>query len=104
LGVLGLALLLPAAPVAIAEPEEHPECPASTLEQARTLGDELFEQGAYRRAGNCYQAAREFDLANRAFLKAVEPESAATARQLSDQRDHAKMMWRTVARAFRTEH
>jgi hypothetical protein len=104
LGVLGLALLLAAAPVAIAEPEEHPDCPASSLEQARTLGDELFEQGAYRRAGNCYQAAREFDLANRAFLKAVEPESAATARQLSDQRDHAKMMWRTVERAFRTEH
>jgi len=68
------------------------------------MAQELFEQGAYRRAGECYQAAGEYDLANRAFVKAVEPEGAATARQLSDQRDQAKTMLRKVQQAFRSGH
>jgi hypothetical protein len=81
-------------------PALHEPCPASTQEQARWLGDVLFEQGAFQRAGECYQAAGDHALANRAFLKAVAPQSAATARQLSDQRDQAKALLRKVQGAF----
>ena len=103
LHIIGLSLLLTATQVARADPEqeEHLRCPVSTREQARSQGDLLFEQGAYRRAGECYQAAGEYALANRAFFKAVGPESAATARLLSDQRDQAKAMLRNAQQAFR---
>lgn len=103
LRILGLILLLAAAPLALADPvfEGQAHCPVSTQEQARWLGDQLFEQGAYQRAGECYQAAGEYTLANRAFVKAVDPESAVTARQLSDQRDQAKALLRKVQQAWR---
>jgi len=102
---IGLSLLLTATQVARADPEqeEHLRCPVSTREQARSQGDLLFEQRAYGRAGECYQAAGEYALANRAFLKALEAESAVTARRLSDQRDQAKTMLRNVQQAFRVD-
>ena len=102
LRIVGLGLLLTAAPLALADtaPGEPAGCPAASQEQARSMGQEFFEQGAYRRAGECYQAAGEYDLANRAFVKAVAPDGAATARQLSDQRDQAKTMLRKVQQAF----
>ena len=102
LRLFALGLLLSAAPLAIADPvlEAPPHCPVSTQEQARWLADVLFEQGAYQRAGECYQAAGEHALADRAFVKAVDAESAATGRQLSDQRDQAKALLRKVQQAF----
>jgi hypothetical protein len=106
LRIIGLALLLITAPLALADPvlEGHAACPVTTQQEARGLGDMLFEQGAYQSAGVCYQAAGEYALANRAFVKAVGPESAVTARQLSEQREQAKMMLRKVQLAFRAEH
>jgi hypothetical protein len=106
LRIVGLGLLLTAAPLALADatPDERVGCPVASQEQSRSLGEVLFEQGDYQRAGECYQAAGEYALANRAFLKAVEPQSAATARQLSDQRDQAKAMLHKVQQAFRTGH
>jgi hypothetical protein len=94
------------APLALADsaPEEEPHCAAATTEQARSLADELLNQGVYQRAGECYQAAGEYGLANRAFVNAVEPESKMTARQLSDQRDQAKSLLRQVQQAFRIHH
>ena len=96
---------LSAAPSALADPAPavavHEPCPAATADQAHWLGDALFEQGAYQRAGACYLAAGDSALANQAFLKAVAPASAATARQLSDQRDQAKALLRQVQQAFR---
>ena len=106
LGLLtGLGLFLITASTALADPapNAHAPCPA-TQEEARRLGDSLYEQGAYQSAGECYQAAGEYDLANRAFVKAVGPQSTVTAGQLSEQRDRAKMMLRKVELAFRTEH
>jgi hypothetical protein len=64
------------------------------------LGDVFFEQSAYQRAGECYEAASEYALANRAFFKAVGPESAVAARQLADQRDQAKTSCATFSRPF----
>jgi len=106
LRILALCLLLAAGSLALADelPEEYSACPVSSAEQARTAGDLLFEQGAYQRAATCYQAAREYALADRAFLKALEPASAATARRVSEQSEQTKTMWRSVARAFRADH
>jgi hypothetical protein len=106
LGIIALSLLLTAAPPTFADPalEGHPHCAVSTREEARSLGDVLFEQGAYQHAGECYEAAGEFALADRALLKAVGPESAATARKLADQRDQAKALMRKVQQAFRADH
>ena len=103
---MALGLLLTAASVAGADPvsETPPHCAVSDPEQARRLADRLFEQGAFRRAGECYQAARESARADRAFLKAVGPESALTARRLSDQGDQAKALLHQVQQAFRVEH
>ena len=107
LGLLtGLGLFLITASTALADAlaEAHAPCPVTTQEEARRLGDSLYEQGAYQSAGECYQAAGEYGLANRAFVKAVGPKSTVTAGQLSEQRDRAKIMLRKVELAFRTEH
>jgi hypothetical protein len=69
-------------------------------EQASSQGNLLFEQGAYRRAGECYQTGSEYTLANRAFFKAVGPESAVTVRRLSDQQDQVKTRLRKVQQGF----
>jgi len=104
IGLLSL-LLLVAAPLALADQLPEPQyCAGTTQQQARGLGDVLFEQGAYQRAGQCYQAAGEYALANEAFLKAVGPQSAATARRLSDQRDQSKALFHQVQQAFRVSH
>jgi len=94
------------APLALADSalEDEQQCAAATTEQARWLADELLDQGGDQRAGECYQAAGEYGLANRAFLNAVEPESKTTARELSDQRDQAMSLLRQVQQAFRSHH
>ena len=104
--IIALGFLLIVAPLAFADPplEADAPCPVTSTEQARSLADTLFGQGAYQRAGKCYEAAGEYALANRAFLKAVEPQSAQTARQLSEQRDQAKTMLRQVGLAFHGGH
>ena len=106
LRLIGLALLLVTTPLALADPlpAAQAPCAVATPEEARTLGDTLFEQGAYQSAGDCYQVAGELALANRAYVKAVEPRSAATARQLSDQSYQAKTMLRKVELAFHPAH
>lgn len=106
LRLIGLGLLLVIAPLAHADPLPVAQgaCPVTTQEEARRLGDTLSEQGAYQSAGECYQAAGELALANQAYVRAVEPRSATTAHQLSDQRDQAKTMLRKVELAFHTGH
>jgi hypothetical protein len=105
---LGLGLvLLAAGSLALADPapaEEH--CPASVSspEQAHWLADALFEQGAYQRAGLCYEAAGDHALANKAFLKAVGPASSATTDKLSEQRDQAKALFHQLQHAFNSGH
>jgi len=104
---LGLGLLLlTAGSLALADSasEEHCAASASSPEQAHWLADALFEQGAYRRAGVCYEAAGDHALANKAFLKAVGPQSSATARQLSEQRDQAHVLFRQLQQAFNPAH
>ena len=106
LRIIALGFLLILAPLALADPvlEAPPACPVTTVEQARSQADTLFEQGAYQGAGKCYEAAGEYAQANRAFMKAVEPRSAQTAHQLSEQRDQARTMLHKVELAFRPRH
>lgn len=104
---LGLSLLfLLAAPLALADapPAEQCPVPVSAPEQARWLADALFEQGAYQRAGECYEAAGDHALADKAFVKAVGPQSSTTTQQLAAQRDQAKALFRQVQQAFRAGH
>jgi hypothetical protein len=103
---IGLGLLLMTASLALADPvpEGRTPCPVTTQGEARKLADRLFEEGAYQSAGECYQAAGEYALANRAFVKALGPQSTVTASELSEQRDQAKMMLRKVQQAFHAEH
>lgn len=104
---LGLSfVLLTAAPLALADTPLMEHCPVSVSnpEQARWLADALFEQGAYQRAGQCYEAAGEHALADKAFLKAAGAQSPATTRQLSEQRDQAKALFHQVQQAFRGSH
>ena len=104
---LGLGLLLlTATTVALADAPlaEHCPVPASAPDRARWLADALFEQGAYQRAGECYEAAGEHALADKAFVRAVGPQSSMTARQLSEQRDQAKALFHQLQQAFRADH
>jgi hypothetical protein len=105
LSIMGLSLLLAAAPLALADPalEQHQGCPVSA-EEAHSLADGLFEQGSYQAAGACYLAAGDYDRANRAFVKALGPASAATERQLSDQGAQAKTMLHNLQVAFSSHH
>jgi hypothetical protein len=106
LSFLAASLLLSVSPFASADPapEGRLHCAVSTQEQARSLADSLLEQGLYQPAAECYEAAGEYDLANRAFLKAVGPRSAATTRKVSDQQDQAQALLHKVQSAFRSGH
>jgi hypothetical protein len=104
--LIALSLLLITASVARADPlpEAHAPCAVTRPDEARKLADSLFERGAYQSAGECYEVAGEHELANRAFVKALGPQSAVTAGRLSDQRDQARGMLRKVELAFHSEH
>jgi len=98
--------LLATAHLVLADPAVAgcPHCPAAFQAQARWLADVLFDQGAYQRAGACYEAAEDYALANRASVKALGPESAATARQLSEQRDRGKALLQQMQQALSGHH
>jgi len=104
--IIAFCFLLIVAPSALADPvrEDYAACPVTTEAQVRNMADSLFELGDYQSAGVCYQAAGENALANRAFMKALEPRSELTARQLSEQRDQANRLLRKVQLAFRSGH
>lgn len=76
-------------------------CDASSVVQARMLGDARYQRGDYRGAGACYRAAGRYDLANQADLKALRPESAAAARAWAQTQDAAKAQIHQLQLAFR---
>jgi hypothetical protein len=100
-GVVALGILsVLFAPVSQAEPA----CAAATREQAKSLADELYRQGLYQRAGECYQVAGDPADANEAFVKAVRPNSDVTAKDLEHQGQIAKALFTGVQQAFHTNH
>ena len=92
-----------ATPPALADPpiDAQAHCAVTTSREAAWVAERLFAQGAYERAGECYEAAGDFRHANVAFVKAVEAESNAAGRRLSAQRDQAKALLRQVQQSFR---
>ena len=97
-------VVVAAAPVAHADSSSTADqrCPAATIEEARWLANQFREQRVFERAGRCYEAAGEYDAANRAFLDAVQPQSEAAARQLAEQRDQTRTLVRKLQKVFRT--
>jgi hypothetical protein len=87
----------PARPAEIAE---RP-CAALSAEQAKSLGNTLFDRGAYQRAGECYAVAGDYGRANLAFLKAAGTQGANSARQLTEDRDQAKGQLEKMRQAVR---
>jgi len=106
LWIVAWGLLTAGVPAAHADPDagSRQQCAATTPQQARRLAEALFEQGAYERAGECYEAAGQYALANRAFVKAVGPQSESASHQLSVQSDQAQDLLHRVQKAFRTHH
>jgi hypothetical protein len=103
--ILGWALLA-ATRLVLADPahDESRPCEAASSQGARSLADVLYERGEYQRAGECYQAAGDASRAQLAFLKAVGPNSDATARAFRQQQDAAKSLLTKVQHAFRSDH
>jgi hypothetical protein len=96
-------LSLAATPLALADApiDAQGHCGVTTSQEAGWMAERLFEQGAYERAGQCYEAVGDFRHANVAFVKAVEAESNAAESRLSAQRDQAKALLRQVQQSFR---
>ena len=92
--LLGLSLLLSASSLALADPalEVQGQCAVVTPGEARSLADALYQQGAYQRAGECYQIAGDSNRANVAFTRALGPASAVTTRRASDQAEQTKAL------------
>lgn len=92
--LLGLSVLLGTSSLALADPglEARGQCAVVTAAEARSLADTLYQQGAYQRAGECYQVAGDSDRANVAFTRALGPASAVTARLASDQAEQTKAL------------
>jgi hypothetical protein len=96
-------LSVAATPLALAGPpiDAQARCGGvTTSQEAEWVAEQLFAQGAYARAGQCYEAAGDFRHANVAFLKAAETESNAAERRLSAQSDQAKALFRQVQQGF----
>lgn len=85
-----------------AAPGDVPGCAAATPEQAKLMADQLYRQGEYQRAGDCYQAAGDLADANEAFVKAVPANSAAAKRELQRQGHAAKTVFTNLQQAFRS--
>lgn len=95
-------LSLAVIPLALADPrvDAQTHCGVTSSQEAGWVAERLFEQGAYARAGQCFEAAGDFRHANVAFLKAAEAESNAAERRLSAQSDQAKALFRQVQQSF----
>jgi hypothetical protein len=75
-------------------------CRETTPEQARSLADKAWRDGAYRRAGECYLVAGEQALANEAFVKATAHSTADTSRRLASNLNDVKAQARQMKQAF----
>jgi hypothetical protein len=105
--ILGWALLA-ATRLVLADPahDQSRACEAASPQpqEARSQADVFYERGEYQRAGECYQAAGDASRAQLAFLKAVGPNSDATAQAFRQQQQAAKSLLTKVQQAFRSDH
>ena len=99
-GLAGFARLALADPI----PDRPHSCEAAQPQEAKALADSLYEKGEYQHAGECYDAAGDLMRAQRAYLKAVGPNSESAARGLKADSSAAKALFTQVQQAFRTSH
>jgi hypothetical protein len=105
--LIGLVLFSGASAPALADTAPQSagsQCVVASANEAHALADVLYQQGAYQRAGECYQTAGESERANLAFTKAVGPASAATAQRASDQAEKAKVIAQRYKQALHLDH
>jgi hypothetical protein len=79
-------------------------CEAASAPEAQARAEMLYEKGDFQRAGECYDAAGDTLRAQRAFLRAVRPNTEAAARAARADSDNAKALFTRVQDAFRSSH
>jgi hypothetical protein len=87
--------------VVISSSQPASDCKEVSVERARSLADQAFRDGAFRRAAECYLAAGQPALADRAFVKAASQTGAETARNFEANSVAAQTQFRQLAQAFR---
>jgi hypothetical protein len=75
-------------------------CKEATPEQARSLAEKAWQDGAYQRAGECYLVAGQQSLADQAFVKASAHTSGDTSRRLASNLNDVKAQARQMKQAF----
>jgi hypothetical protein len=101
--ILGMTCLA-ATHVALADPATgvSRSCEAASPQDAKSLADVLYERGEYQHAGVCYDVAGDALRAQRAFLRAVGPNTESAARGIKEESDTAKALFSRAQQAFRS--
>lgn len=82
---------------------EYPGCGVTNAEEARSLGDLLYEQGEHQRAAECYLSAGEHSLADAAFFKAAVPAGTDTSHRLAENREEKNAQCRKMKETLRRQ-
>lgn len=83
-------------------PTAELRCVATSLQRAREIAEQAWQDGSYQLAGECYLAAGEPAMADRAFLKAVAPQAAVTSQRVAENGDQVKAQIRRWNQALRS--
>ena len=83
-------------------PTAELRCVATSPQRAREIAEQAWQDGSYQLAGECYLAAGEPAMADRAFLKAVAPQAAATSQRVAENGDQVKAQIRRWNQALRS--
>ena len=86
--------------VVLGQGNDGPACKDASPEHARELAGKAWQDGAYKRAGECYVVAGEHALANEAFVKASAQSSGDTSRRLASNLNDVKAQARQMKQAF----
>lgn len=92
---------MPVTVVVVGAAESTWNCNEANPARARWLADKASRDGAYQRAGECYLAAGEPALADRAFVKASALTSVDTSHKLAANLDDVEAQMRQLKAVFR---
>jgi hypothetical protein len=88
-------------------PTAELRCTAASAQRAREIAEQAWQDGSYQLAGECYLAAGEPAMADRAFLKAVAPLAAVTSQRVAENGDQVKAQlrqWKQALRSLQRTH
>lgn len=86
--------------VVVGDAQSEMNCSEATPERARVLADKASQDGAYQRAGECYLAAGQHNLADQAFVRASAQSKDDTSRRLASNLNDVKAQARQMKLAF----